>query len=329
MPRQQARHRRRRRAVRRRTRRSAGRDARADAADFRQHPPAALAFLALGEADTTADARHVGEREGAVGRRPVREHDAAVMHSSARSTPASSARRRRCRDDVGAACRLEPMRFAPRSSSSAPVTTRRSSRIRVPARAERRRRASRRASSGTCSRWMLRAVAREAGEPGLLGGEAQHRRQPGGQAAEQLGPAPCAPRGGVSCRRVAIERVLADVEVEGRQIDGAEIVQRGEQARGNRTRRSRCARCSSSSARRCSTQRSSSGICAGATARRRRSRRGCPAGSAACCAAGDRRRPCRFRISGPMRRSSAIVRRDHPQAQDVGAAVSSSPPAAR
>ena len=62
-------------------------------------------------------------------------------------------------------------------------------------------------------------------EPRLLGGEAGDRRQPRGQEREDLGHdrarRPTAGRAG----RVAVDRVLADVEVEGRQVDGAEIMQ--------------------------------------------------------------------------------------------------------
>jgi hypothetical protein len=63
--------------------------------------------------------------------------------------------------------------------------------------------------------------------PGLLGREAEHRRQPQRQIVEQerhhrARGAPARTR-----RRIAIERILADVEIEGRQIDGAEIMDRG------------------------------------------------------------------------------------------------------
>src|SRR5262249_40343103 len=63
------------------------------------------------------------------------------------------------------------------------------------------------------------------GEPSLLGGEAEHGGEPGGEAGEQLlqHRAHGAPtRAG---RGVAVERILADVEIEGAEIDGAEIMQ--------------------------------------------------------------------------------------------------------
>ena len=64
---------------------------------------------------------------------------------------------------------------------------------------------------------------------------------------------------------VAVERVLADVEVERRQVDRAELEQRAGTPAGSRRPRSPRAPSRSSSASRCSTQRSSSGISAGAT----------------------------------------------------------------
>ena len=63
----------------------------------------------------------------------------------------------------------------------------------------------------------LGAIARE---PGLLGGEAQHGREPSDRATEQMiehGQAGLAFHRG---DRVAIKRVLADVEIEGRQVRG-------------------------------------------------------------------------------------------------------------
>ncbi len=63
--------------------------------------------------------------------------------------------------------------------------------------------------------------------PGLFHGEAENGREPGDDAAENLvgdstrGPAARAGGG------IAIQRVLADVEIKGRQVVGAEIEQGG------------------------------------------------------------------------------------------------------
>jgi len=65
-----------------------------------------------------------------------------------------------------------------------------------------------------------------AGEPGFLGGEAGDRREPGGQAIEQRVEHGAAGAPAQAVGPVAVERILADVEVEGREVDGAEIVQR-------------------------------------------------------------------------------------------------------
>ncbi len=72
-----------------------------------------------------------------------------------------------------------------------------------------------------------RAIARG---PGFFRGEAQHRRQPHHRAAEQMvehGEAGLARRRRV---RIAIERVLADVEIKRRQVRRHEGRQRGEDA---------------------------------------------------------------------------------------------------
>ena len=63
------------------------------------------------------------------------------------------------------------------------------------------------------------------GQPGLFGGEAEDRREPGGETVENFiqygqGRAPCRIVLGI-----AIQTVLADIEIEGRQIDRAEIMQ--------------------------------------------------------------------------------------------------------
>ncbi len=69
-------------------------------------------------------------------------------------------------------------------------------------------------------RGVVRAVALA---PGLLGGEAQHRREPGHGAAEQM--VDHGERGLARRRRdrIAVERVLADVEIERRQVGGHEM----------------------------------------------------------------------------------------------------------
>ena len=93
-------------------------------------------------------------------------------------------------------------------------------------------------------------------------------------------------------RAVAVERVLADVEVEGREVGGAEVVQIRVDAGPVVARRRRRGCGASSSVSRCSTQRSSSGISAvGHALGVGRSRPGCPAASAACCAGGGRAPP--------------------------------------
>ena len=119
------------------------------------------------------------------------------------------------------------MRPSFRSISSAPVTTRRTARTFRHFSAS----ASSRQSAGMLGELpkMHRAlVAGEAVEPGLLHGEAEHRGKPGGERAEQTVEhgQRRAPRQAVV--RIAIERVLADVEIEGREIVDAEIEQRVE-----------------------------------------------------------------------------------------------------
>ena len=72
---------------------------------------------------------------------------------------------------------------------------------------------------------MHAGVLAEAGAPGFLGGEAQHRREPGAQAAVQMIQHGACGAAAQAVRPVAVDRVLADVEVERRQVDGAEIMQ--------------------------------------------------------------------------------------------------------
>ena len=65
-------------------------------------------------------------------------------------------------------------------------------------------------------------------EPGFLGGEDEDRREPGGETIEYVveHAARRPPTRGVE--PIAIKRILADVEIEGREILGAEIMQADE-----------------------------------------------------------------------------------------------------
>ena len=74
---------------------------------------------------------------------------------------------------------------------------------------------------------MHAAGGAEAGGPGFLGGEDQDGGEPGGQAAVQ--PVQHGAHGAAAqaVGAVAIERVLADLEVEGAEIGGAEGVDVG------------------------------------------------------------------------------------------------------
>ena len=182
---------------------------------------------------------------------------------------------------------------------------------------QRRIRASPRGTSARTVR-DARCAARVAmaREPGLFRGEAQDRREPGDQAVEERGRAPCARRGGATRRRVAIERSPCGCR--------------------NRRPRDRWRRnCSSAANTRVKSKLSigrahhadrarPAGAAPSAPAPAsavdadplglRRTRRARPADSARCCAAGDRHRLWCFRISGPMRRSSVIVRARPPTA---------------
>ena len=91
--------------------------------------------------------------------------------------------------------------------------------------------------------------------------------------------------------RVAVDRVLADVEVEGREIDGAEIVQLGRDRVEVEVvdRRPEHGVELGQAMQHPALELGHVGI--GRPSPPPRSRRGCPAGSAACCAAGDRPRP--------------------------------------
>jgi hypothetical protein len=65
-------------------------------------------------------------------------------------------------------------------------------------------------------------------EPGLFHGEGQHRREPGHQAVEDL-PDHLQRRLAAQARgRIAVERILADIEIERRQFDIGKIGQRRE-----------------------------------------------------------------------------------------------------
>ena len=75
-----------------------------------------------------------------------------------------------------------------------------------------------------------RVLARIAREPRLFGREAQHRREPRGGAAEHLIDHGERGLAGLRRIRIAVERVLADVEVERREVVRHERRQRGEDA---------------------------------------------------------------------------------------------------
>src|ERR1700692_3520328 len=71
---------------------------------------------------------------------------------------------------------------------------------------------------------------RIAGEPSLFGAEGQHRRKPCHRASEQM--LKHVQTGSPSRRgnRIAIERILADIEIERGEIAGHEAVECGEDA---------------------------------------------------------------------------------------------------
>ena len=73
----------------------------------------------------------------------------------------------------------------------------------------------------------MHAVIRETRDPGLLHGEAEDGREPSDDAAEDFVRYRAGGSAARGLRGIAIERVLADVEIEGRQVVGAEIEQRG------------------------------------------------------------------------------------------------------
>ena len=89
----------------------------------------------------------------------------------------------------GAASSEEPMTLSRRAISSAPVTTRRTSRIfsHFSASASSRHSAG---TSGNCAQVHRLGRARMALQPALFHGEDQDRREPGGEAVEDAGRAP-------------------------------------------------------------------------------------------------------------------------------------------
>src|SRR6266446_8939244 len=99
-----------------------------------------------------------GRVNASPGTGPIRTVPAEVMQSSARSMPRSTLISPSGTNNSTAACRLDPNLFAARSSSSAPVTTRRRSRSTCHrcSRAWSRHSAG---TSGSSSRWMLRPGA--------------------------------------------------------------------------------------------------------------------------------------------------------------------------
>ena len=96
----------------------------------------------------------------------------------------ASRRRRRRRYRTGAASRLEPITLSARAISSAPVTTRRSSRMRFHFSIS----AGLAQSAGTArkSLQMHAVVSPGSAQPRFFHGEAQDRREPGDDAAEDF-----------------------------------------------------------------------------------------------------------------------------------------------
>ena len=174
--------------------------------------------------------------------------------------------------------------------------------------------ASRRACRGKIAQ-RVGAGVREARRPGLLHGEGEQRREPDGQPLEHRVHHRAAGAAAQAVGPVAIEGVPADVEVQGRQVVGAEVGQRPHTRPGTRSARRRARTWPSSSHSRCRMNRSSGGMSARPTrSARRRSRPARPADSGRCCAACDRRRPWSAgwscRSAGPRRsRPGATHRR--------------------
>ena len=147
-------------------------------------------------------------------------------------------------------------------------------------------------------------LGREARQPGLLRGEAQHRRQPGGRHRCRWSST-VRTRAGGGCPAVAVEHVLADVEVERRQVGGAERVDLRIHA-GPVIPAARPAIRPSSSASRCSTQRSSSGSSASGTRSLSSKPARLPSSQRSVLRSRRYSSACCFRISGPIRKSSAM-----------------------
>ena len=188
------------------------------------------------------------------------------MQTSAKSTEASAARRAASATwTTGAASRLAPMRLSRRSISSAPVTTRRTRRMPSHFAARRGVVPVARGGGEVDCRWTeLSSPGKRASQTssmvkGSIGASQVTRRWKSASSTVRA-----ARRRGL-VGGVAVERVLADVEVEGREVDGGELEEASGRRAGSRRRRSPSRTSSSSSARRCSTQRSSSGISAGST----------------------------------------------------------------
>jgi hypothetical protein len=119
------------------------------------------------------------------------------------------------------------MVFSRRSISSAPVTTRRTSRTfsHFSAPAPSRQSAGSVGNSRRCTDGLARVRSSQA-----LHGEDEDRREPGGEASNTLLEHGERRRGADRRDRVAVERVLADVEVEGREVDIHEVRQRRDDA---------------------------------------------------------------------------------------------------
>ena len=211
-------------------------------ADLLQHLPAARAFLALrpGPARRRRPPRRAGVKAPA-GASPSTRSPPEVMQISARSRPFIAARYSGATWTCGAACRLEPMRFSARSSSSAPVTTRRRSRTVFhlsPSAASSQRvgdRGIERADARSRPRrparpWGAHSQASSAVKQVIGASHAVRKREQLGHHRARGAPAQ-------RLGRVAVDRVLADVEIEGREIDRAEIVQLGARWCGSRSRR--------------------------------------------------------------------------------------------
>ena len=185
------------------------------------------------------------------------------MQTSAKSIEARAARRASSATwTTGAASRLAPMRLSRRSTSSAPVTTRRTRRM-ASHFAARAASCQSRGVAGKSTRWTELSSPGKRVEPDLLHGEGEHRREPGDEAVEERvehGAGGAAARAGRRRRSRARPCGCRSRRPRGRRWRTGRAS--GRRA-GSRRRRSPCSTSSSSSARRCSTQRSSSGIAGG------------------------------------------------------------------